>query len=300
VSSLTRIALFAAVLALVFGGAALAGSALDPDVDRETTAAHVPAGEEEEHSTKGAQVDRHSTSDETPAKAKSLARAENGLRLVVDDPGQVAESKRLRFRIVGKDDATVRRFDVEHDRRMHLIVVRRDLTGFQHLHPEQTADGGWEVPLRLAAAGTYRVFADFSSGGEAHTLGTDVQVNGRFVARELPHPTATAQTDSGYEVRLDETGGEVRFTVFEDGRQVRDIEPYLGARGHLVALREGDLAFLHVHPESRASEGSDIRFAVDYPSRGRYRLFLQFKLDGRVHTAAFTREVGDVGDGHGH
>jgi hypothetical protein len=98
-------------------------------------------------------------------------------------------------------------------------------------------------------------------------------------------------------VRLHEDRDEVRFTVFEDGRQAKDIEPYLGARGHLVVLREGDLAFLHVHPESGATEGSDIRFRIEYPSQGRYRLFLQFKLDGQVHTAGFTREVGDV---HGH
>jgi hypothetical protein len=283
-SSATRIALFAALLALVFAGAALAGSALDPDPAREKTSAHAPVSEE------------HSS----PAEAKGLAQAENGLRLVIESPDQVNASQRLRFRIAGKDGATVRRFDVEHDRRMHLIVVRRDLVGFQHLHPEQTADGGWEVSLRLAAAGSYRVFADFSSGGTSHTLGTDLHVDGRFVAWELPHPASRAQTDSGYEVRLADSGGEVRFTVFKDGEQVRDIEPYLGARGHLVALREGDLSFLHVHPESRAREGSDIRFAVEYPSSGRYRLFLQFKLDGQVHTAAFTREVGEVGDGHGH
>lgn len=85
-----------------------------------------------------------------------------------------------------------------------------------------------------------------------------------------------------------------------DGRNLDDIEPYLGARGHLVALREGDLAYLHVHPESDATEGRDIRFAVEYPSAGRYRLFLQFKHEGRVHTAAFTRERGEPGDAHGH
>ena len=76
---------------------------------------------------------------------------------------------------------------------------------------------------------------------------------------------------------------------------MKDIEPYLGARGHLVALREGDLAFLHVHPESEASEGSDIRFAVEYPSEGRYRLFLQFKLDGaRPHRRVHARGGGGV------
>jgi hypothetical protein len=277
-----RLALFAGLLALVFTGAALAGSALDPDVD----------GEGGGH---GAAADAHSTSWE--AAAKGLAQAAGGLSLVIDDPNAVTARKRLHFRIVNKEGATVRDFDVEHARRMHLIVVRRDLSGFQHLHPKQTADGGWTVPFRLASAGTYRVFADFSSGGESHTLGTDLQHRGRFVPRELPHPASTARTDTSLEVRLEQARGEVRFTVFDDGRRVKDIEPYLGARGHLVALREGDLAFLHVHPQSEASEGGDIRFAVEYPSEGRYRLFLQFKLDGRIHTAAFTREVGE---GHGH
>jgi hypothetical protein len=138
----------------------------------------------------------------------------------------------------------------------------------------------------------FDVFADFSSRGEWHTLGTDLRVDGTFEARELPHPASTAVTDSGYQVRLDGSGGGVRFRVFEDGRQVRDIEPYLDTRGRLVALREGDLAYLRVHPESEATEGRDIGFGIEYPSEGRYRLFLQFKLDGRVHTAAFTREVG--------
>jgi hypothetical protein len=282
VSTVGRLALFAGLLALVFAGAALAGSALDPDVDRGTasTGGHGDGGR-----------DAHQAPQASPAKG--LAQADRGLRLAIEDPAE----GQLAFRIVDERGATVKDFDVEHARRMHLIVVRRDLSGFQHLHPTQTAGGGWTVPLRLAAAGTYRVFADFKSGGESYTLGTDLQHEGRFVPRELPHPATTAQTGTGLDVRLERTRDGVRFTVFDDGRRVRDIEPYLGARGHLVALREGDLAFLHVHPESEASEGSDIRFAVEYPSKGRYRLFLQFKVDGRVHTAAFTREVGEA---HGH
>jgi hypothetical protein len=275
------------LLALVFAGAALAGSVLDPDPGEAT--------ESDEKMGSGHAAGGHSASVAAPAKG--LAQAEGGLRLVLDDSARPPGSQPLQFRIVKENGATVRDFDVEHARRMHLIVVRRDLSGFQHLHPKQTADGGWEVPLELAEAGSYRVFADFSSGGESRTLGTDLQVGGMFDVRRLPHPESTAVTDSGYEVRFEESGGEIQFTVFDDGRQVRDIEPYLGARGHLVALREGDLAYLHVHPQSEASEGSDIRFGVEYPSRGRYRLFLQFKLDGRVHTAAFTREVGEK---HGH
>jgi len=64
------------------------------------------------------------------------------------------------------------------------------------------------------------------------------------------------------------------------------VEPYLGASGHLVALREGDLAFLHVHPEA-----DRLAFDAQFPSPGRYRLFLQIKTGGVVRTAAFTHEV---------
>ena len=78
---------------------------------------------------------------------------------------------------------------------------------------------------------------------------------------------------------------ELRFTVTRDGEPVA-TEPYLGAGGHLVALREGDLAFLHVHP----TDG--LGFMATFPSPGRYRLFLQFKHEGVVRTAAFTQAVG--------
>ena len=94
------------------------------------------------------------------------------------------------------------------------------------------------------------------------------------------------------QVRLDEGAAravaesELRFTVTRDGRPVA-IQDYLGAKGHLVALREGDLAFLHVHPDERS-----LRFEATFPTAGRYRLFLQFQVDGRVHTAEFTQEVG--------
>jgi hypothetical protein len=193
---------------------------------------------------------------------------------------------------------------------MHLIVVRRDMTGFQHLHPELRADGTWVAPVTLPAAGSYRVFADFSHDGEATTLASDLRVDGAADLRALPEPAAvadagdgyadlhalpapaaTATSDGGYQVALD--GGtpkagvesELRFTVTKDGERV-ETEPYLGAGGHLVALREGDLAFLHVHP----TDG--LGFMATFPSPGRYRLFLQFQLEGTVRTAAFTQAVG--------
>jgi hypothetical protein len=187
----------------------------------------------------------------------------------------------------------VRDFDVEHTKRMHLIVARRDLTGFQHLHPTMATDGTWSTPLRVSDAGSYRVFADFSRDGELVTLADDLRVDGTADLRPLPSPTTTAVSDGGYTVQLREgatLAGEearLRFTVSRDGRILR-TEDYLGAGGHLVALREGDLAFLHVHP----TEHDDaVGFEATFPTAGAYRLFLQFKVNGAVQTVAFTQEV---------
>jgi hypothetical protein len=219
------------------------------------------------------------------------------------------QRQQLRFAIVDGDGGeAVTEFDRLHERRMHLIVVRRDGTGFQHLHPRIDASGTWTVPIALGEAGTYRAFADFSSGGEQHTLAADLTVPGRFEARPFPAPTAHDST-AGYGVDLE--GEEVvagkpaslSFSVHKGGEEVVDLVPYLGARGHLVALREGDLAYLHVHPQEgghghgvdSAAGGhahpNEIAFATSFPTRGRYRLYLQFRHAGAVRTAGFTVEV---------
>jgi hypothetical protein len=229
------------------------------------------------------------------ADVHGLAVADGGLRLEVVRPElRRGRSETVAFRIVDADGAPVRDYEVTHEERMHLILVRRDLTGFQHLHPELGADGTWRTRTRIAAAGSYRLFADFKVGGEAVTLASDLRVDGPADLRELPAPADVDRTD-GYEVRLDAgtphagEEAELNFTITRDGEPVK-TEPYLGAGGHLVALREGDLAFLHVHPTNQAG-GSEIGFGATFPTEGRYRLFLQFQHESRVQTVAFTLEV---------
>lgn len=225
---------------------------------------------------------------------RGLAVADDGLRLELADPElRRGATEPLRFRIVDEQGDAVRDFDVTHTRRMHLIVARRDLTGFQHLHPRMAADGTWTTDLRLDAAGSYRVFADFSRDDLPVTLANDLRVDGAADLRALPAPSTTAVSDGGYDVRLDAgaaragTEADLRFTVTKAGEPVR-TEPYLGAGGHLVALREGDLAFLHVHP---TEHGAGIGFEATFPTTGAYRLFLQFQVAGEVQTVAFTQEV---------
>ncbi|HYI20020.1 MAG TPA: hypothetical protein VD836_14995 [Solirubrobacteraceae bacterium] len=284
-SSATRLVVFGAVLAVLFSAAAAAGGALDPDAaDPEPAEAMAGAAH-------GGGEPEGGAAHAGPAKVHGLAVSDAGLRLDVRTPElRRGRAQELAFRVLNEQGEPVRDYDVEHERRMHLIVVRRDLTGFQHLHPELRPDGTWVAPITLPDAGSYRVFADFSHDGTATTLAGDLRVDGPADLRPLPAPAATAPAGDGYAVELG-TGtahagdeAELRFTVTRDGRPV-ETEPYLGAGGHLVALREGDLAFLHVHP------ADGLGFMATFPSPGRYRLFLQFRHEGVVRTAAFTQAV---------
>jgi hypothetical protein len=174
-STSAKLAAFAATLAVLFGGGALAGGAINPNRDepRATHAdaspsndgAHGAAEKEPEHKSTSHSESKTKTHGGSGAShpVRGLAVAENGLRVVVEDPElRRGRSERLRFRIVNDSGRTVRGFDVEHEKRMHLIVARRDLASFQHLHPEQQADGSWTTDLRLDDAGSYRLFADFA------------------------------------------------------------------------------------------------------------------------------------------
>jgi hypothetical protein len=196
------------------------------------------------------------------------------------------------FAVLGPDGEPVTGYDVDHDVELHLIAVRRDLTGFQHVHPELGSDGHWRVPLSLDP-GTWRLFADFTPTalGEDLTLGADLAVAGQYSPAPLPADSRTADVD-GFTVVL--TGDlvpgretELTLSISRNGMPVTDLQPYLGAFGHLVVLRDGDLGYLHAHPVDGAP-GPEVRFATTAPSAGSYRLFLDFRHDDIVRTAAFT------------
>ncbi|ROO86354.1 hypothetical protein EDD29_3918 [Actinocorallia herbida] len=210
----------------------------------------------------------------------------------------------LRFTVRDAEGDPVTAYETVHDKELHLIVADRDLTVFRHLHPSRDAAGVWSTTVDLPSAGSHRVFADFTPEGAAQALvlGADLAVPGDYEPADLPEPSATAEAD-GYtvEMRGSVVGGAsstLTFAVRRDGKPVAGLEPYLGAYGHLVALRSGDLAYLHVHPAEEAGEGvsasSEVGFAVSAPSAGAYRLFLDFKIDGVVRTAAFTVRAGDA------
>ncbi|GAA4030418.1 hypothetical protein GCM10022247_64380 [Allokutzneria multivorans] len=313
-----KLSAYGAALALVAAGAWAAGTAVGPFAAPAGAHSDAPGPGGAPGGGNAGHGDGHSGTVAEAAQTDQpggLASSRGGYTLAPTSTTlRTGTTQTFSFRILGPDGAAVTRFDVEHEKRMHLIVVRRDTAGFQHVHPELGEDGTWRVPLTLPRAGSYRVFADFApTGAKGLTLGTDVSAAGDY--QPETYKPARKSTVDGYEVRLD--GGlvpgrssKVTLTVTKDGREVSDLQPYLGAYGHLVALRAGDLAYLHVHPDGapgdgKTAPGPKITFFAEVPTAGSYRLFLDFQHAGQVRTAEFTVNTGasqshEEAEPHGH
>ncbi|MEV4177145.1 hypothetical protein [Nonomuraea sp. NPDC049709] len=321
----TKLGSYVLGLAVVFGGALGVGKVVGP----------VGSPPAEDHAAMAAPVASAAHGDEhgvQPAENDTpggLQVSENGYTfnpltttLKPDEPTD------FRFAVTGPNGEPVTDYQVEHDKKLHLIVASRDLGTFRHVHPEMAPDGVWSVKLTLPSAGAYRVFADFApTGGSALTLGADLVATGDYRPEALPEQSRTAKVD-GYTVNLDGEltpgrSSKLTLKVSKDGEPVTDLQPYLGAYGHLVALRARDLAYLHVHPDGEPGDGKteagpEIVFYAEVPSTGDYRLFLDFQHEGKVRTADFTLGAGErpaipeatptpaptssghADDGHGH
>lgn len=297
-----KLSLYGGALVLVFGSTVVLGNATGSPVGA-IEASHAgghPSAVASEASTPESEV---------AAEIKQpggLMTSERGYTLnLAADVMEAGEGKMLEFQVTNADGSPLMSYKKAHDKDLHLIAVRRDASGFQHVHPSLDTNGNWSVPLDLTA-GTWRIFADFvpaegQATGENIILGTDLAVPGNYEPTSLPAPSTTSETN-GYAIELDGEfvpgqESELKLSVTQDGRPVDDLEPYLGAFGHLVALRDGDLAYLHVHPAGTPGDGTTpsgptVSFFTTAPSSGAYRLFFDFKHEGKVQTAEFTVDTG--------
>lgn len=306
-----KLGAFAAGLAVTFAAALGAGAAVGQPVDADqdhtgSEGAHGDPDAPGAHDGMAGMDGEDDASVRAEDVAGGLMVAESGYRLVLDDTAPAAaDDVPVTFRILDDAGEPVRDFRASHTKELHLIVVRRDMVGFQHVHPTMDDNGRWSVPVDLSP-GTWRVFADFvpavgAAEGETITLGADLTIAGTTEAVALPAPARTVTVD-GYRVDLQGElvpgeESELTLTVNRDGEPVIDLDPYLAAYGHLVALRAGDLAYLHVHPagepgDGRTAAGPQITFYATAPSAGDYRLFLDFQHEGVVRTAELTARAG--------
>lgn len=295
-----RLSLYGLALVGAFGAAFLVARAVVPDAAVQARTAAVAEGHgAHDGPTTAAGHGGHDESAQAATSLPGLSLSADGYRLgPVSAPGAVGEAGELRFSVLDAEGAPVLEFVEQHEQQLHLIVVREDGSEFRHVHPELDADGSWSLPWTWDAAGTYRVFADFvpAGTGQGLTLARSVSVAGELEPVPAVDEQRTAQSGE-YDIALagDLAGGAsstLSIEVTRDGEPVTALQPYLGAFGHLVVLRDGDLAYLHVHPEGGEPQpgqrsGPTVEFAAEAPTVGRYLLYFDFRIDDEIHTASF-------------
>ncbi|MGH3773895.1 MAG: hypothetical protein ACRDRW_21310 [Pseudonocardiaceae bacterium] len=242
--------------------------------------------------------------DHTVPAGDGLAASAPGFRFTTTTATLPAEQSTLfRFQIQAADGTPVTAYEPDQTKLMHFYLIRSDLTGFQHIHPELAGDGTWTAPVRALHPGFYRAYTSFipqngSSAAVPLVLSDRVTVTGTAATTPLPPASTTTQVD-GYTLALAGNittgrGGVLTVTVSQDGTPVTDLQPYLDTYAHLTAFHQGDLAFAHLHPEAPANAdhgGPTLSFHTELPRPGNWRLFVQFQTAGTLHTAAVTFKV---------
>jgi uncharacterized membrane protein len=235
------------------------------------------------------------------APAKSL-NAQRSDFLPVQEP-QPGQPTRLHFSLRRADGSRVKDFEVVHTKKLHLIVVSKDLAFFDHIHPAMQSDGSLILDYAFPQPGEYILYADCTPTGDRNQVfSLPVTVVGTPPAPQpLQITPAQAKVFGNYRVRLDlspqppqprdET--QVSFTVYENGVPVSDLEPYLGAGGHCVALSEDTRSYLHSHPlEMNGTRfGPTVTFHTLFPRRGLYKIWGQFQHHGKILVADFVVRV---------
>lgn len=215
------------------------------------------------------------------------------------EPATIAAGKpaRLYFRPeeTGNSSSVVP-LDLVHDMKVHLFIMSKDLSYFAHEHPDSVSDGSYVWEHTFPSGGEYILFQDYTPTGSGHQLGRQtINVSGQEApAKKLSEENLTWE---GSEYKATLSSGkplnanasiELKASVSKNGKPVTDLDNYLGALAHVVIVSEDANDFVHVHPMESETHGPDILLHTKFPKKGKYKVFMQFKHEGEVHTATFT------------
>jgi len=217
------------------------------------------------------------------------------------EPNDDKHPARIRIAMTKRDGASIDRFDITHEKLLHLIVVSKDLSYFNHIHPEYVGGGVFEIDNDFPFGGSYRLIADFKpTGGDAVTKMTWVslqdepeETNPIVPSGELVDAADGVQAKLNIERLGAKTDSTLTFELSDSatGEPVTDLEPYLGAIGHVVVLSEDGSRYVHVHAEDGQGAGPRAVFEASFPSKGVYKIWAQFQREGRVITLSYVVDV---------
>lgn len=237
---------------------------------------------------------------------------------VTSNTNDIKPNQQVQLSYLIKNDKgeTVKNFQISHEKLMHFLAVRKDLSYFQHLHPDfNKSTGEFTVPITFPEDGPYRIYPDFVPGDENQmklpvTVFYDVEVGNasNYADQKVVADSETVKNYGDYSIATTfkpepKQQEEVTYTfdISKNGEKVTNLEKYLGALGHSVIIKEGTLDFIHTHAlestegasgehtghgmqNEKASTGPKINFATTFPEPGNYKIFTQFQHEGEVQT----------------
>lgn len=223
------------------------------------------------------------------------------------NPGGVLPGKAVQLTGVIQDESEkpIKDFEPTHEKLVHLIIVREGLDEFAHIHPSIDAEGKLSVEHTFPKAGVYHLFADYKSKGSSpSTARTTLNVSGDISAAPSLTPDVPGriqgnglQADVGVETR--DSAQIASFKILDsEGNAVTDLQPYLGAMGHLVVISESGADYVHAHPLDSKSDGGVVEFEVHFPGPGIYKAWGQFQRGGKIFTIPAVIDFN--GGGHQH
>ncbi|MBY0455957.1 MAG: hypothetical protein K2V38_01320 [Gemmataceae bacterium] len=222
------------------------------------------------------------------------------LDLKTRDGLKAGVAAKLRFTVPDAGGKPVRAFAVAHDAKVHFILIRQGLDTFAHLHPDvDPATGVLSAEYTFPKGGVYHLFADYQEpGGMPTTATARVEVGGDAppaagLKADVPGLLAGEMVAAKVSVEGAKAGSEakVRFEVLDGGKPVTDLEPYMGAMGHLVVVSADGKQYVHAHPDEKAAAKNVVTFGAAFPSPGFYKGWGQFKRGGQVRVVPFVVQV---------
>jgi uncharacterized protein YceK len=211
------------------------------------------------------------------------------------------EKSELTIQIADGSGKPVTDFQVNHEKLLHLIIVNHNLSSFQHIHPDYQGNGKFTVSTSFDAGGDYKLIADFiPNGGTSTTLSQWVKVVGKEAEHAVLKADAKLQQEvSGKAVELSLSSMKAKEDVTlsfmirdaQTNKDITNLQPYLGAVGHVVILSADAEQYIHVHPLEEKATGPLAKFATSFPEAGVYKLWGQFQHNGEVFTVPFVVNV---------
>ncbi|NJL80050.1 MAG: hypothetical protein HC917_16625 [Richelia sp. SM2_1_7] len=191
--------------------------------------------------------------------------------------------------------------DASKPKQMNMVVVSNDLRFFDLVQATYQNNQNIEVKPKFPAPGDYTVFSDYNPFGEKEQVSVEkVSIPGKVpLPTELESFSKTKTlSDTKIDLNLSESnikaGKKVslKFDLKQvnNNKPIQDLKPYLGQKANLVVIKSSsplvESDYINIENINNSSN-NQVHFTTKFPQPGTYKLWLQFKRNGKIKTADF-------------